>query len=621
MQLRRRVWLAVSFLLAASLTSTVIACTTGGGTIFPTYNPQTPYVWDIDPSVRECRNMFYLTGDPPFSLPISFTATNGLVVTKTVNGQTTTLADETNNPRYQTVVPLPWADMFIIGNPPGVGSQQLDSTYPIEYATLEIFPASTAYAPPAQLALYSISEKSAGVTGSPIVPPFAVQWGQKPPPMTAPPSAPSCWFSGPPTKTSTKMASNQDFQLEFTSPTWQTGGPGSGVQHCSSPDTFDVQISTDPMFRYVAHTITLAPGPQPSGDHDVVVPDSTTTQQFKAYNDLHYQCGWNGGSLTGSPDPIALSFGGITAPDVTYDGNGSAKPMFFRVRGEYYTAVGAWSAVSTFPVPEPQQSFASGVDTCNYNNPPNFSLQAPCITWQYQYNVASWDLQVGTPGTALGNGANVSALLINTNVPDTPQGGSQFRDGTNANQFCGPSSISNFNPYCAFAPTLRPGPFVWAVRAHYTSGHVGPWSQTFAGTWPAPQTQPPPPPGGINILVHNETIGQPASGNPDIAVNTRLVVTAKMTVQSGPPIPGANTTATSAQDFTDSSALSPSTATIFVPDLQPGTWSYTLSLLDTNYSPPVATGTPKTCTTVVSTASHQLTFYWGPGKLSWSGCP
>jgi hypothetical protein len=337
-----------------------------------------------------------------------------------------------------------------------------------------------------QTATYSIVEKNNYATSAPIT--FNVQWGQPPPS--------SCWVSPKQPATSNLAGqaanNNTDFQLQFSSPVWQTGGNQAS---CSSPDTFEIQISSDSTFRLPARSLLLQkgaqqpPGPPPTWP---AVPGGTTDQQFNAVKQWNFQCNYQGGSLNRNVDPLTLSFGSITAPDWTY-ANGNPNPMFFRVRGIYYGAVGPWSQAASFTAPAPSQNFNSGTDVCSFhnafsNNPDTF----PCIPWNFQTNVSSWELQIAKPNTTLGINASTSSLIQDTTVTSSAGGagtascGAFTGNGPEVNQFCGPSnSITNTNPYCAMQPAALPaGPFIWAIRAHYSGGHAGPWSVPFAGTWP-----------------------------------------------------------------------------------------------------------------------------------------
>jgi hypothetical protein len=487
---RRRTSTIAAIALLAVFGLTGSGCPPGQGPLFATYVAQTPYLSNVGPNVQECSNAYYVSGGGtatlPFEVDLTTTLNNNIIITKTVSGQTSAPLP-TLNPGPVGVLP-PYTDSYY------ALVASIDPTYPLEYLVVDIYPnTGTGPTPPQQLATYSIAETNSYGTSQLLA--FNVQWGQ------APPSG--CWLAPrqpAPTNLSTApVGGTVDFLLQFSSPAWQTGG---NLPSCSSPDTFEIQISSDQTFRLPVRSLTLVSGvTQPSGAPGYPsIPGGTTDQTFNALSRWNFICTYGGGTpptFNFNVNPFTLSFGAITAPDVTYTSSGTANPLFFRVRGEYYGAIGPWSQPASFNVPPPTQNLNSGVDTCSFAtllsmNPDKF----PCIPWNFQNNVQSWDLQVANPGTTLGN--NPGSLVAHNNITDTPGGsgtasfGSFTGTGPLVNQFCGPqNSLTNTNPYCAWQPTLPGGPFIWAIRADYTgsngvtSGHHGPWSSPFAGTWPA----------------------------------------------------------------------------------------------------------------------------------------
>ena len=478
--------------LARSLAGVLIClsgCNNGtqNGPLVQAYLPHTPFLSGA-PNAQECKGTFFVTslnGTPsyPISIDLTQTAFAGLAISDSAGGTVPVY----NGPGGPTA-PIA-SEVYTISATP-------DTTNPIQYDIVSIYPKnpSTSATPPVQLSTYTISETDRdGDVSAPLT--ITVQWGQNPPS--------GCWLAPnqpAPTNLSVASGSDGDFLLQFSSPMWRTGG---NQNSCSSPDTFDVEISTDSTFRAVAWQLTLASGPQPAGSTNTSTVGGTTLQQFNAGGQWNFSCqyGRDSGNLQPSLDPLPLSFGAVQAPDVTYTSAGGANPLFFRVRGEYYGAVGPWSQSVTFQVPAPTQNFNSGTDKCSAG-PVTF----PCIPWNFQANVANWDMQVARPGVTLGNNS-AGPFLMSGSFDTSPGqqaccGNFSPGSGPGVNQYCGPANVFNFAPYCAAQPgQLNPtgGAFIWDIRAHYTAGHIGPWSVPFAGTWPGSTAVP----NVVNQLVSN----------------------------------------------------------------------------------------------------------------------
>lgn len=471
-------------------------CGTGSGTTSTIYQAQTPYLSDVAPYVQDCSGTYYVSdsvhGQPtlPFEVYLTSTVGNQLAVTITTPGSPPNSTLPVIHPGPAGVVP-PYIDSWF------EPSASIDATYPLVYNVIDIYPDSgTTFPPPQESATYAIAEMT-GSNNQLESPPltFAVQWGQMPPP--------GCWVAPKqpaPTNLNAVPAGSPtgtDFQLQFSSPAWRTGGNQSNQNSCSVPDTFDVQISSDPTFRLPARSINVASGP--AGAPNYTVTGGTTDQTFNAANQWTLSCSWNGGNLKPNPQPLTLSFGAIDAPDVTYT-NGAVNPLFFRVRGEYYGAIGPWSQPINFNVPPPTQNFNSGTDVCNFNTGLFSNAQFPCTPWNFQTNVPSWDLEASNSGTTFVDNANAAfastlatSVVVAANSGPPACCGSFTGTGPPVNQYCPPAyninnliSSLNTNPYCAWQPTIPGGPFLWAIRADYagsTSEHLGPWAE-FAGTWP-----------------------------------------------------------------------------------------------------------------------------------------